>query len=116
MRRAVGLLGFAAYALATDDGRKRATAALVVAFGLAYHAAHAARSDYEDACLLCDILCVAVLSAAINAASTAQPRTALGTIAALVLWPLGWGETPLGDAVHVLGVQGVLLACLATAW
>ena len=49
--------------------------------------------------------------------STAQPWTGAGTIVALTLWPFGWLAGPTwGDAVHVLGVQGVLLACLATAW
>ena len=116
MRRAIGLLGFAAYALATDDGAKRAIAALVVGSGLAYHAAHAVRSEYEDVFLYCDVLCAAILCAAVNAVSTAQPWTGLGTVLALTLWPCSWNETTIGNTVHILGVQIVLLACLAMAW
>lgn len=116
MYRAIGLLGFAAYALATNDGAKRATAALVVGVGLAYHAAYAAHSEYEDVLFYCDVLCIAIVCAAVNAVSTAQPWTGLGTVLALSLWPCGWNETTIGNAVHILGVQIVLLACLATAW
>lgn len=116
MYSALGLVGFGAYAAAADDWRRWA-ATLVVLNGVLYHGAARRDDPLRGALLRWDVACNAALCAAVNGASACQPWTGVGTAAAVAAWTLGRraGATWRGHALHVLGVQCVLLACLATA-
>jgi hypothetical protein len=116
MYSAAGLVGFGAYACAADDWRRLA-AALVVVNGVLYHLAARWDDPLRGALLRWDVACNAALCAAVNGGSRRQPWTGAGTLAALAAWRLSHAAgPPWGHVAHVLGVQGVLLACLATAW
>ena len=115
MYSALGLVGFGLYASAADDWRRWA-ATLVVVNGVLYHRAVAC-GERASALFCWDVACNAALAAWINATSARQPWTAVGTAAAVAAWPAGHAAPGRwGHLVHVLGVQCVLLACLATAW
>ena len=116
MYSATGLLGFLIYSCVADEWRGW-IATVVVSNGLAYHGATHWNAKPRDALFWWDVGCNAVLCTLINVASTVQPWTGAGTALAAAAWPFGWLVGPTwGHAVHVLGVQGVLLWCLATAW
>jgi hypothetical protein len=116
MQSSPGLVLFAAGAWAFDPVRAR-ICALVVCNGLAYHATAGRRVWPARPLFWWDVLCNAILVAYVNWASERQPRTLAATALAVAAWACTFlVGVPWTHLLHVVGVQGVLFACLATAW
>ena len=111
MRSALGLAVVAAYACSICDCR-RWIALFVVTNGVLYHGSVACQSHAAHALLLWDVTWNAILCAWMNASSTAQPRTLVGSAVAMGCWMVG--RSIESDALHVVGVQLLGLACLMT--
>ena len=116
MYSAAGLLAFFAYSCVADELRSW-IATLMVSNGLSYHGACYLDAKPRQVLFWWDVAFCGALGLYLNVASVTQPWTVVASALILASWRVGHAVDPrYGHCVHVVGVQLLTLACLATSW